>query len=71
MEKPTFFGSNYNEVCLVAGWAYMFWHQSTAAFMLIIINDACLCRLQAKLKPFRCIFILISLRWAGLFSVLY
>lgn len=52
-----------------AGWAYMFWHQSTAALMLIIINDASLCRLQTKLKPFRCIFILI---WpcTGLFSPL-
>lgn len=68
--EPVFFRLQlqWSLVCR-AGWAYMFWHQSTAALMLIIINDASLCRLPTKLKPFRCIFILI---WpcTGLFSPL-
>lgn len=46
-------------------WAHAFRHQSSdAQLMLIIINVTSLCRLQTKLKPFWCIFILISLTQA-------
>lgn len=61
--KVHFFGSIYTRP--EPWWAHAFRHQSSEALLvLIIINVTSLCRLQTKLKPFCCIFILISLEQA-------